>query len=46
MTYAPINNSLDFMDEIPRWLNHITGEKKPINESVGPIGTYKGEGVL
>lgn len=46
MTYAPINNSLDFMDETPRWLNHITGEKKPINESVGPIGTYKGEGVL
>lgn len=42
MTYAPVQNDLRGMDEIPRWLNPMTGEEEPINEPFGPIGTYKG----
>ena len=32
MSFAPINNSLDFMDEIPRWWNPTTGRQEPINQ--------------
>ena len=41
MSYAPINHSLDFMQEIPHFFNPVTGREEPI-DGAGPIGTYRG----
>ena len=41
MSYGPINNSLDFMQEIPHFFNPATGREEPI-DGAGPIGTYRG----
>jgi len=41
MSYAPINHSLDFMQEIPHFFNPATGREEPI-DGAGPIGTYRG----
>ena len=32
MSYAPINHSLDFMQEIPHFFNPATGREEPINQ--------------
>ena len=41
MSFGPINNSLDFMQEIPHFFNPVTGREEPI-DGAGPIGTYRG----
>jgi hypothetical protein len=41
MSYAPINHSLDFMQEIPHFFNPATGREESIT-GAGPIGTYRG----